>query len=322
MVSHRLTGEVNALKCLQKAHLIRTKQQDNVKREKAAMQVMDHQFIVQLRGTLSDSNQVYLLLEFLSGGELWSLLYENKESGLGGGPWGGMELNTCMHFAAMCVSAFEHIHSKKYCYRDLKPENLLLGGDGYLKLADFGFAKKLPYTDVNTGKSEDRTFTLCGTPEYMAPEIVLSRGHDSGVDFWACGILIYEMLCGTTPFEAGSQQETFERIVYSQRYLRFPLGFDPHAKSLIRKLLESNSALRLGALRGGVEDVKEHLFFSATQLDWEALKRREIKMEYVPQERERAGDGVGGAGESSSFEGEGVVEEYEAGEDGDTFWDF
>ena len=225
MARHKVNvEEVSALKCLEKAHLIRTHQEQNVFREKAAMQVMDHPFVVELRGTMSDANQVYLLLEFVPGGELWSLLYEKKpKEALG--PWGGLSLKSTVLLSAMCVSAFDHIHGWGFCYRDLKPENLLIDYRGYLKIADFGFAKELPYKvgggkGGGEGKMEDRTFTLCGTPEYMAPEIVLSRGHDKAVDFWSIGILIYEMLCGTTPFEANSQQETFERIVYSQRYLR------------------------------------------------------------------------------------------------------
>ncbi len=325
MVSHRLTGEVNALKCLQKAHLIRTQQQQNVRNERTAMQCMSHPFIVELLGTLSDSNQVYFLLEYVPGGELWSLLYEKKDL-LGDGPWGGMSLRSAMLFAAMCVSAFEHIHSWGFCYRDLKPENLLVAANGYLKLADFGFSKKLPYKS-SLGKSEDRTFTLCGTPEYMAPEIVLSRGHDKGVDFWAVGILVYEMLCGTTPFESSSQQETFERIVYSQRYLRFPLGFDPHAKSLVRKLLESNSALRLGALKGGVEDIKEHLFFSAHDLDWGSLTRGEIKMDYTPDltgpmDASHFDNGDGDQDLVEGLEMGSGVEEFVVGDGMDLFSDF
>ncbi|GMI03342.1 hypothetical protein TrLO_g13979 [Triparma laevis f. longispina] len=327
MVTHRVRqNQVSALKCLAKAHLIRTHQEQNVKRERDAMQVMSHPFVVELRGTLSDTNQVYLLLEYVPGGELWSLLYEKKPNTMQG-EWGGMTLKSTVLFAAMCISAFEHIHDWDFCYRDLKPENLLIDKRGYLKIADFGFAKRLPYEN-SAGKLEDRTFTLCGTPEYMAPEIVLSRGHDKAVDFWSVGILIYEMLCGTTPFEANNQQDTFERIVYSQRYLRFPLRFDPHAKSIIRKLLEANSALRLGSLKGGIQDIKNHLFFSAHAIkskdDWIKLQHYGFDMEYVPQ--------ISGETDSSNFsfvdsgddslELNSAVEEFVVGSEGDQFVDF
>ena len=124
--------------------MIRTHQEQNVFREKEAMQVMDHPFVVELRGTLSDANQVYLLLEFVPGGELWSLLYEKKPKECLG-PWGGLSLRSTVLLSAMCVSAFDHIHGWGFCYRDLKPENLLIDREGYLKIADFGFAKKLPY---------------------------------------------------------------------------------------------------------------------------------------------------------------------------------
>ncbi|GMH91100.1 hypothetical protein TrST_g10019 [Triparma strigata] len=327
MVTHRVRqNQVSALKCLAKAHLIRTHQEQNVWREKEAMQVMSHPFVVELRGTLSDTNQVYLLLEYVPGGELWSLLYEKKPKSMQG-EWGGMTLKSTVLFSAMCISAFEHIHEWDFCYRDLKPENLLIDKRGYLKIADFGFAKRLPYETAG-GKLEDRTFTLCGTPEYMAPEIVLSRGHDKAVDFWSVGILIYEMLCGTTPFEANNQQDTFERIVYSQRYLRFPLRFDPHAKSIIRKLLEANSALRLGSLKGGIQDIKKHLFFSAHAIkskdDWAKLANYGFEMEYVPS--------ISGETDSSNFsrddeeddslELNSAVEEFVVGSEGDQFKDF
>ena len=144
MVSRRLTGQVNALKCLQKAHLLRTAQQDNVRREKAIMQVMNHPFIIKLMGTLSDNNQVYFLLEYIPGGELWTLLYDKSSNDIQceTGPFGGVTLRSAMLYAAMALSAFEHIHELKFAYRDLKPENLLLTENGYLKVVDFGFAKR------------------------------------------------------------------------------------------------------------------------------------------------------------------------------------
>lgn len=139
-----------------------------------------------------------------------------------------------------------------------------------------------------------------------APEVVLTKGHDKSVDYWAIGVLIYELLCGCTPFESTSQPEVFKKIVQSQRYLGFPPKFEPHAKSLIRKLLQPNAGLRLGALQSGFSDIKCHPFFITAvslcillskfvcvlasdnvcglqQLDWETLERQELPTPYIPQ---------------------------------------
>merc|ERR1711934_143757 len=149
---------------------------------------------------MGDANQLYMALEIVYGGELWSLMYQSQA--LNRTALGGFQENHARMYACNVLGGFEHIHATGYAYRDLKPENLLIDKDGYVKIVDFGFAIKMA--------PGQKTQTLCGTPEYLSPELVLSKGHDRGVDFWAFGILIYEMLCGGTPFA----DEEHSRILF------------------------------------------------------------------------------------------------------------
>ena len=111
---------------------------------------------------------------------------------------------------------------------------------------------------------------------------MLTQGHDKSIDYWAYGVLVYELLCGHTPFESSNQQRTFEKIVHSQKHLGFPPNFDPHCKSLIRRLLHPNAALRIGALQNGIDDIKNHAFFSIQNIDFEGLLNQDIEMKYIP----------------------------------------
>lgn len=113
-------------------------------------------------------------------------------------------------------------------------------------------------------------------------ELVLTQGHDKSIDYWAFGVLVYELLCGHTPFESSNQQRTFEKIVHSQKHLGFPPNFDPHCKSLIRRLLHPNAALRIGALQNGIDDIKNHAFFSIQNIDFNGLLNHEVEMAYIP----------------------------------------
>ena len=169
-----------ALKILKKSEVIYLKQVDHVKTEKKILEELNHPFIVNLFGAFQDDKNLYLLLEYVIGGEFFSHLRKA----------GRFPNDTAKFYAAQITLVFEHLHSMMILYRDLKPENLLLDSDGNCKVTDFGFAKKVEY----------RTWTLCGTPEYLAPEIILSKGHGKAVDWWASGILMYEMLAGYPPF--------------------------------------------------------------------------------------------------------------------------
>ena len=150
----------------------------------------------------------------------------------------------------MVASAFSYLHARKVVHRDLKPENLLFDCDGYLKLVDFGFAKVV----------RDRTFTLCGTPEYLAPEIISNKGHGLGADWWTLGILLYEMLVGNPPFAADNQMDIYHKIMRGK--YKVPSHFPKAAKEIVSRLLSSNPAARLGCLKSGSKEV---LPCSATQ---------------------------------------------------------
>ena len=173
---------------------------------------------------------------------------------------------------------FEYLHSKNIIYRDLKPENILIDKTGYLKLTDFGFAKVC----------EGRTYTLCGTPEYLAPEILLNKGkvinfyilgHGKPVDWWTFGVLLYEMNAGIDPFNDEDPMLIYQKILKGK--IKFPSSFNSNAKSLVKHLLEAELSKRYGNLKGGVNDIKNHRFFKG--FEWDSLLAKRLKPFYVPK---------------------------------------
>mmetsp|Transcript_2028 Transcript_2028/g.3813 ORF Transcript_2028/g.3813 Transcript_2028/m.3813 type:complete len:329 (-) Transcript_2028:48-1034(-) len=246
-------GNVYALKILSKAEIIRLKQVEHIKSEKNILSKIHHPFIVNLYSVFQDERTVYMCLDYVAGGELFSHL---RRAGRFGN-------DTARFFAASIVLAFEYLHSMHIAYRDLKPENLLLDKEGYLKITDFGFAKIV----------EDRTWTLCGTPEYLAPEIIQSKGHGLGVDWWALGILIYEMLAGYPPFYDENPFGIYQKILAGK--IDFPGHFDSHAKDLIKKLLVADKSKRLGSLKSGADDIKKHKWFKG--FDFKALFEKKLR---------------------------------------------
>jgi len=163
---------------------------------------------------------------------------------------------------------FEYLHSKNIVYRDLKPENLLIAEDGYLKLTDFGFAKIV----------ENRTYTLCGTPEYLAPEILLAKGHGKAVDWWTLGILIYELITGTDPFTDDDPMVIYKNILKGT--VRFGKSFDKEAKSLVKHLLVADLSKRYGNLVDGERDIKEHRWFD--DFSWSELINKKVPPFFKP----------------------------------------
>ncbi|XP_058118649.1 cAMP-dependent protein kinase catalytic subunit PRKX [Anopheles ziemanni] len=254
----KITNKYWAMKILAMADVIRLKQIEHVKNEKNILKEIDHPFIVNMRWNSKDDCCLYMLFEFVSGGELFSYLRNA----------GRFDSATANFYACEIVLALEYLHSLSIVYRDLKPENLLLDRDGHLKITDFGFAKKL----------KDRTWTLCGTPEYLAPEIIQSKGHNKAVDWWALGVLIYEMVVGYPPFYDDNPFGIYEKILSGK--IEWSRHVDPIAKDLVKKLLVLDRTKRLGNMKNGAEDVKRHRWFK--QLDWNVVIRKQLKPPIVP----------------------------------------
>jgi len=255
------SGQYFALKILKKAEILRLKQVDHVISELAILRQINQPFVVNMHGYTQDNRYLYIVLEYVSGGELFTYL-----RGVG-----RLESDHARLYAAQITTIFEYLHSKNIIYRDLKPENLLISSDGFLKLTDFGFAKVV----------ESRTYTLCGTPEYLAPEILLNKGHGKPVDWWTLGIIIYEMLAGIDPFSDEDPMAIYQKILKGK--IKFPRHFDRNGKSLVKHLLVADLSKRYGNLRGGVGDIKGHRWFNG--LDWARLLLKQLPTPYRPTVR-------------------------------------
>ncbi len=264
LVNSKKTGISYALKMLAKREIIGHHQVEGVIREKNIMASISHPFVVNLISTFQDERSLYMLIEIVQGGELFSVIHTENGDGIP---------NANARFYAACIlESLSHLHHRHICYRDLKPENILINRLGYGVLVDLGFAKIVM----------DKTYTLCGTPEYLAPEIILSKGHDKGVDYWAFGVLIYEMLVGRSPFYSyGSDQVSlFKRIV--QVKYGFPQGVvNDMAQDLIIKLIVRRQANRYGCLARGDMDIRDHPWLEV--IDNDKLLNQRIPAPWVPK---------------------------------------
>ena len=253
------TGEFVAMKIMKKAEIIKSKQADHISNEIKILSMIDHPFVITFGGFTQDDRNLYLALELINGGELFTYL-----RGVGRFP-----IDQAKQYIAEIITIFDYLHNKNIIYRDLKPENILIHKSGYLKLTDFGFAKIV----------ESRTYTLCGTPEYLAPEIILNKGHGKPVDWWTCGILLYEMIAGIDPFSDDDPMMVYQKILKGK--IKFPSGFDSNAKSLIKHLLDQDLTKRYGNLKNGVKDITGHRFFKG--FEWDKLLKKELQPPYVPK---------------------------------------
>ncbi|XP_005157115.1 cGMP-dependent protein kinase 1a isoform X2 [Danio rerio] len=251
-----------AMKILKKRHIVDTRQQEHIRSEKLIMQEAHSDFIVRLYRTFKDSKYLYMLMEACLGGELWTILRDR----------GNFDDSTTRFYTACVVEAFAYLHSKGIIYRDLKPENLILDHRGYAKLVDFGFAKKIGF-----GK---KTWTFCGTPEYVAPEIILNKGHDISADYWSLGILMYELLTGSPPFSGPDPMKTYNIILRGIDMIEFPKKITKNAANLIKKLCRDTPSERLGNLKNGVKDIQKHKWFEG--FNWDGLRKGTLMPPIIP----------------------------------------
>ncbi|XP_033872880.1 cGMP-dependent protein kinase 1 [Acipenser ruthenus] len=249
-----------ALKQISKKHIVSKQQQEHVMLERRILQEVQCNFIVRLYTAFKDSRYIYMILEFCPGGELWTKLREARR----------FEEVIAVFCAACVVEAFAYLHKKLIIYRDLKPENLMLDQHGYIKLVDFGFAKELT--------RGVKTYSFCGTPEYLAPEIIQNEGHDFAADFWSLGILVYELLSGSPPFSSSDPQKVYSKIL--DGIIKFPHYMGEGARSLISKLCRQRPGQRLGNTKNGIKDIRNHRWFS--KINWQKLQAGQIEAPTIP----------------------------------------
>ena len=255
------TKKLYAMKILKKELVIKRKQVNHTMTERSLLEKLNHTFIVKLFYAFQDKTKLYFITEFMQGGELFFHLRRNSQ----------YKEKSVKFYMSEILLAIDYMHKNNFIYRDLKPENILIDQFGHIKLTDFGLSKLLD-------EEEQKTYTLCGTPEYLAPEILSNKGYDNSVDFFSLGCLIYEMLSGKSPFKIPNNG-----IIKMENYLKIPDMpdyFSESEKDIITKLLNSKPKLRLGYGENGIQNIKNHSYFN--NVNWNDYRKKKVNPPFIP----------------------------------------
>uniref|UniRef100_A0A668AA64 protein kinase C n=1 Tax=Myripristis murdjan TaxID=586833 RepID=A0A668AA64_9TELE len=277
LAEYKSTGEMFAIKALKKGDIVARDEVDSLMCEKRIFETVNsvrHPFLVNLFACFQTQEHVCFVMEYAAGGDLMMHIHADVFSE-----------PRAIFYAACVVLGLQFLHDHKIVYRDLKLDNLLLDTEGYVKIADFGLCKE--------GMGfRDRTSTFCGTPEFLAPEVLTETSYTRAVDWWGLGVLIFEMLVGESPFPGDDEEEVFDSIVNDE--VRYPRFLSTEAISIMRRLLRRSPERRLGAGERDAEEVKKHLFFR--NMDWNGLLAKKVKPPFVPT--------IQGANDVSNFDDE------------------
>nr|XP_054586385.1 serine/threonine-protein kinase N2 isoform X2 [Nothobranchius furzeri] len=263
LAEFKKTGRLFAIKALKKRDIVTRGEVDSLMSEKRIFEMINasrHPFLVNLHGCFQTSDHVCFVMEYLAGGDLMIHIHNDVFS----------EAQT-RFYSACVLLGLEFLHLNKIIYRDLKLDNLLMDADGFVKITDFGLCKE----GVGHG---DQTSTFCGTPEFLAPEVLTDESYTRAVDWWGLGVLVYEMLVGESPFPGEDEEEVFDSIVNND--VQYPTSLHPDAVSIMQKLLKKNPLKRLGAGERDAKEVKGEKFFQP--IDWEALTTKKLKPPFLP----------------------------------------
>lgn len=267
------------LKVLRKHDVIKLKQVKKVQSERSVLAMMTSPFVVKLLTTFQDEDRLYILMPFVNGGELFDLMAKERQ----------LTPQACKLLIAELIESLIHIHSHKVVFRDIKLENVLLDHRGHLRVVDFGFAKQVT----------DKTYTVCGSPEYIAPEIIEGRGYQLTPDWWALGIVFYRMACGKFPFKSAKKGESWSTVAFQRiisEKIEFPETGDTKLVDAIQKFLTKDSTKRVGCTKPlGADEgaIRKIGFFS--DLDWKKVQTQGYTMPHIPE--------VADARDTSKFSG-------------------
>uniref|UniRef100_A0A8C8F0N8 protein kinase C n=1 Tax=Oncorhynchus tshawytscha TaxID=74940 RepID=A0A8C8F0N8_ONCTS len=266
LAEFKRSGKLYAIKALKKGDVVMRDEVDSLMCEKRIFETINsshHPFLVNLHGCFQTADHVCFVMDYSPGGDLMTHIHTS------------IFTERQAQFYASCVLlGLEFLHQNKIVYRDLKLDNLLMDADGYVRIADFGLCKE----GMGHG---DRTSTFCGTPEFLAPEVLTDNNYTRCVDWWGLGVLIYEMLVGESPFPGDDEEEVFDSIVNDE--VRYPRFLSPESVSITQKLLQKNPERRLGSGEPDANEVKKHRFFQG--VDWAALLHKKVVPPFFPRIR-------------------------------------
>ncbi|CAM9553864.1 unnamed protein product [Ascophyllum nodosum] len=262
LVREKVGGEIYAMKVLRKDNIIKRNQVEHTKTERNVLGYVKHPFIVGLNMAFQTRDKLFFVLDYCAGGELFFHL----------GKLGKFPAARSRFYSAEITLALQYVHRLDIVYRDLKPENVLLDGEGHIRLTDFGLSKE------GISNTTSGAHSFCGTPEYLAPEILNRQGHGRAVDWWSLGALLYEMLTGLPPFYCRDREKLFDKI--RRGNLTYPRYLSANAQDILRGLLTRDPSKRLGSSKQDALEVQKHPFFAP--LDWDRIMRREVPPPWEP----------------------------------------